>query len=567
MTKTYQKIFLLTIVSFLIIPQVTLAAWWNPFSWSWFNKSPKTETTSLTDTTKNKNQIKNGGIKNDTQTTVNNNGVGNEDYNRSNKPISIKFDTAVMKSSLMIQIFDNSENRVISWGSGVSVGGFGNILTNHHVVEDIIKDPTRYKAYGCITISLNTEPECDYLLSITRKTLNGKNINAQYDSNLDLALLYVDQIKVNGNWVSIINVPFDKLKDRSINLSAYTKNYNDLQIGDSVYSIGYPDYGGGKTIQVEGVVTSGPETIIVQSSTGEKGKRFVIGSNFGISHGNSGGPVFNSKGELIGMTDACQEDQNKKCVKGYFLPLPTVNSWYTKVSDSHLVTWQGKNYYSSNNGISDNTQKASLCLLEGNAHYDSQISTNNCTCNAGYYKNTNGQCVNSVGVVDPPKTPYGKTRDPEAEKKALQALDSLFSDINQGSTQTPPPNTNQVELYINNNFNPATKKANEGVEYTNKGLILAGNGLRVDAEKYLNYSIESFNNAASTLGENPPANWIKTHNCLVSFLINSVTASTYLKSSFYYSGTDKAMEYITTAQTFTNKAKQDQACVSNTRPI
>ncbi len=100
-----------------------------------------------------------------------------------------------------------------------------------------------------------------------------------------------------------------------------------------------------------------------------------------------------------------------------------------------------------------------------------------------------------------------------------------------------------------------------------KGASFAGNGLRVDAENYFNYSIESFNNAASTLGDKPPASWIKTHNCLVSFLINSVTASTYLKASLYYSGTSKAMEYITTAQTFANKATEDGACVLNTKPI
>jgi len=338
---------------------------------------------------------------------------------------NINFDDAVMKSSLMIKIFDNSENRFVSSGSGISVGGMGNILTNYHVIEKAILNPNRYNINGCVTISLNSVPECNYSLNLTRNLLSGGTVTAKYDKDLDLALLYIDQVKVNGNWTSILNVSMDDLKDRSIYLSSYTKNYNDLHIGDSVYSIGYPDYGNGTSIQVEGIVTSGPEMFVVKSFGGELSERFVIGSDFGISHGNSGGPVFNPKGELIGMTDACFENSNKKCVKGYFLPLPTVNSWYTKVSDSHIITWQGKSYYSSNNGISDNVQKSALCLLRQNSYYDANTSTDNCICKTGYSKNLDGDCVDSSGTVNP-QLRYGQAVDPEKELKALQMLESLF---------------------------------------------------------------------------------------------------------------------------------------------
>ena len=289
-----------------------------------------------------------------------------------------------------------------------------------------------------------------------------------------------------------------------------------------------------------------------------------------ISHGNSGGPVFNSNGELVGVTVACLTafPGTEKCKdnSGLFIPLPVVNWWYTKVNNSHIINWQGKNYYSSNNGIPDDTQKAALCISENNAHYDSKISTNNCTCDAGYLKNNDGKCVNNTGVVDPPKTYYGKTVDPEAEKKALQALDSLFSDINKGSANTPS-DTDQIKSYIRDNFDPAIKISDEGIAYTNKGLDYASKGLRVDAEKFYNYSIESFNKAASVLGDSSPASWVETRNCLVSMLTNSVTASVYLKSALYYSGTSKAIEYINTAQTYTHKADADQACVLRTRSV
>ncbi len=35
MKKYFPKIFLLLLVGFLIIPQISLAAWWNPFTWNW----------------------------------------------------------------------------------------------------------------------------------------------------------------------------------------------------------------------------------------------------------------------------------------------------------------------------------------------------------------------------------------------------------------------------------------------------------------------------------------------------------------------------------------------------
>ena len=46
--KNYQKILTIIIVGVLVIPQVTLAAWWNPASWSIFSflflNTPQTQT-------------------------------------------------------------------------------------------------------------------------------------------------------------------------------------------------------------------------------------------------------------------------------------------------------------------------------------------------------------------------------------------------------------------------------------------------------------------------------------------------------------------------------------------
>lgn len=38
MKKNYYKLFIVVIASFLIVPQMALAAWWNPFTWKMFQK-------------------------------------------------------------------------------------------------------------------------------------------------------------------------------------------------------------------------------------------------------------------------------------------------------------------------------------------------------------------------------------------------------------------------------------------------------------------------------------------------------------------------------------------------
>jgi len=50
--KNYQKMLVTIVVGMLIIPQAVLASWWNPFSWSWFDRLIKTETTTSTTTEK-----------------------------------------------------------------------------------------------------------------------------------------------------------------------------------------------------------------------------------------------------------------------------------------------------------------------------------------------------------------------------------------------------------------------------------------------------------------------------------------------------------------------------------
>lgn len=434
MKNISQRVFLLAIVSILIIPQVTFASWWNPFSWSWFNKPVKTEIIQVVPPTAT--TTKNPDVSKTENQTIKKTESGGEQYDKPIPITSVKFDNTVIKSVLRLKIYDTVLKQDILWGSGISIGGLGNILTNYHVVEKAIADPARYQVYGCVTTSLNTQ--CDYFNYLLSTGVSG----SKYNKNLDLALVYIDQVYFDNKWSSVLDIPLNALGDHTVNLSSYTKNIKDIYVDYPVYSVGYPDYGGGKTVQAEGVV----QELFTDQESGQK----LILNSMDISHGNSGGPVFNSKGELVGVTVAClvASPDTEKCKtnSGLFIPLPTVNWWYTKITNSEISTWEGRQSYLPQNSSS---WQGALCSLRQNSYYDTTVSKDSCVCKAGYSKNSGGDCVDSTGYVDPTLR-YGKAPDPDAEQRALKAL----GDILGPSTPLQSSSQNTNDQYCIDHYGP-----------------------------------------------------------------------------------------------------------------
>ncbi|WP_185286403.1 S1 family peptidase [Chryseobacterium indologenes] len=66
-------------------------------------------------------------------------------------------------------------------------------------------------------------------------------------------------------------------------------NPNDLKIGQEVFLVGFPSH------------TSSISAMGANISGMERGKIFIDAS---VNHGNSGGPLFNNKGELIGIVNS-----------------------------------------------------------------------------------------------------------------------------------------------------------------------------------------------------------------------------------------------------------------------
>ena len=164
-------------------------------------------------------------------------------------------------------------------GSGFVYDGDGHIVTNAHVVE------------GASSLSV--------------KFWNGKSYTARVvgtDPSTDLAVLKV-------------NAPVSELFPLSLGDS--TK----LVVGDPVVAIGSP-------FGLEGTVTSGIVSALHREMTSPN--QFAIDNSIqtdaAINHGNSGGPLLNSQGKVVGITSQIESNSGGNEGVGFAIPSSTVGS-------------------------------------------------------------------------------------------------------------------------------------------------------------------------------------------------------------------------------------------------
>lgn len=142
-------------------------------------------------------------------------------------------------------------------GSGVVITADGEILTNAHVVADAISVRVRFAG--------ETEPHAAEVVAI--------------DPGNDLALLRI-------NSTGLVPVVFAQP--------------GSVRVGDPVVAIGYAlALDGGPTVST-GIVSALKRTIITESGA----LNGLIQTDAAISSGNSGGPLVNMRGEVIGINTA-----------------------------------------------------------------------------------------------------------------------------------------------------------------------------------------------------------------------------------------------------------------------
>jgi S1-C subfamily serine protease len=185
----------------------------------------------------------------------------------SGKGSSVKIDDFIYKEigveGTLSSAINSDDTNVKSTGSGAVVSANGYIITNAHVVENSNKILVEMPG-------LEGSP-----------TFNAKLV--QKDEENDLAIIRIDDPNFK---------PFT-----SVNYS-FKQGSGGLDVGTSVYTIGYPLAlsGMGK----EPKFTDGK----VSSKTGYNNAVNSFQTSIPVQPGNSGGPIFNNQGQLIGVINA-----------------------------------------------------------------------------------------------------------------------------------------------------------------------------------------------------------------------------------------------------------------------
>ncbi|KAK9806912.1 hypothetical protein WJX72_007234 [[Myrmecia] bisecta] len=153
-------------------------------------------------------------------------------------------------------------------GSGLVWDRYGHVVTNYHCVAKLAADKrgNQVTMVGVVNDKGNTQQ-----FNATIKGL---------DPNRDIAVLQ-------------INAPAELLRPLKVGTSA------DLRVGQSVFAIGNP-LGFSRTLTA-GVVSGLDRIIPSPSGTRNYG---AIQTDAAISKGNSGGPLLDSAGRLVGINTA-----------------------------------------------------------------------------------------------------------------------------------------------------------------------------------------------------------------------------------------------------------------------
>lgn len=199
------------------------------------------------------------------------------------------------------EFFDNFDNpyqrydesystpSALALGSGFIIDKTGYIVTNHHVVENA--DEIKVKLHD------NTE-------------LDAKLIGS--DKVTDLALLKVSTKKI------LQAVPFG--------------DSDKTRIGDWVIAIGNP-FGLGGTVTA-GIISSKGRDLDTETGMVDD----YIQTDAAINSGNSGGPMFNINGEVIGINTALISPSGTNIGIGFAIPSSTAKTIISKLKTHGKVT-------------------------------------------------------------------------------------------------------------------------------------------------------------------------------------------------------------------------------------
>ena len=200
------------------------------------------------------------------------------------------YKSVVEITTTLNQSSPTGEQQASGQGSGFVFDAEGHIVTNHHVVD------------GAQSVSVRFWDGSTYDATVVGT-----------DPSTDLAVIKVD-------------APADVLLPLALG-DSYA-----LSVGESVVAIGSP-------FGLEGTLTSGIVSALNREMTSPN--NFTISNSIqtdaAINHGNSGGPLLNAAGEVVGVNTQIKSDSGGSDGIGFAIPSATVSSIVPQIISSGAV--------------------------------------------------------------------------------------------------------------------------------------------------------------------------------------------------------------------------------------
>ena len=305
-----------------------------------------------------------------------------------------------------------SQSNAPQWyGSGIVISD-KYIATNNHVVED---------AQSLVVCGIGGDFNTTYKLQVVA-----------VDKNNDLAVVKVIDDKFQG-----------------FGMIPYGFNFSTVDVGTEIFALGYPK---ADMMGNEVKVTNG----IINSKTGYQGDVTKYQMSATIDHGNSGGPVFDYKGNLIGISQGGIGNEHARNVNY------AVKSVYLQTliqSCTEIINIPKQNII-ANFQLSDKIKAITPFVL--------MIVANTETNDGGNVSNRNSNGISQSSQMptqgsDKEKAEYLEKR--AREKYSLQDYAGAYADILESVKLYPKPETHDMKWHLAVSVANDTLSAIESLKY------------------------------------------------------------------------------------------------------
>lgn len=272
-------------------------------------------------------------------------------------------------------------------GSGFLIDGDGHIVTNNHVVENATLIQIHFT--------------------------NGGKVEAKVvgtDADADIAVLKVDAVPSG-----VKPLPLG--------------NSRDVQVGQRAIAIGNPF--GKETSLTVGVVSARGRTL---DSRNQYSIADIIQTDAAINPGNSGGPLFNSRGEVIGVNTAIDSRSGGFEGIGYAVPSNTV----VKVSRALITSGTYQHPYlgvQMSGSVTERIAKQ-LKLPVTQGVFIAGVTTNGPASAAGLRGTTSKVTVDDDPYPDPAKSDIILRVNNQPVRTSTDVIDYLATETEVGQTVT-----------------------------------------------------------------------------------------------------------------------------------